>query len=113
MQDDHSGQIKKYKGYCEPKKYGQKAIFCTVPYEDNYTTLEYRQNGKFASNNGLKNDSVYETKKHFVRNETYLDKDLNVRCYHTYMKKDSKREQNLNKTYGKPVQTRKHGRVWH
>lgn len=113
MQDDHSGKIKKYSGYCEPSKYGQKLIFCTVPYEDNHTTLEYRQKGQFASNRGLKTDSVYETKKHFVRNETYLDKDLNVHCYHTYMKKNPKREQDLNKFYGKPVQTKKHGRVWH
>lgn len=112
MQNDYTGEIKKYKGYCEPSKYGQKIIFCATPYEDNHTTLEYRQKGKFASNNGLKNYSVYETNKHFVRSEIYLDKDLNNRVFHTYIKKTPKVENLLNKEFGKPIKTKNHNRVW-
>lgn len=112
MQDDFTGKIKKYKGYCEPNKYGQKVVFCATPYEDNYTTLGYRQKGKFTSNKNKKSYSVYETKKHFVRNEHYLDKDLNNRLYHTYMKKNKSNEDKLYKEFGQPVKTKKYNRVW-
>jgi len=112
MQNDYTGKIKKYKGYCEPEKYGEKIIFCATPYEDNYTTLEYRQKGRFASGKNLKNFSVYETKKHFVTNEHYLDKDLNNHLFHTYKKKTKKNETYLNLVFGKPIKTKKYGRVW-
>lgn len=112
MQDDYTGKIKKYPGYCEPSKYGEKIIFCCTPYEDNYTTLEYRQKGRFASGRDLKNSSVYETQKHFVRNENFLDKDLNNRLYHSYMKKTLKNENKLYKEFGKPIKTKKYNRFW-
>ena len=112
MQNDTTGKIKKYYGYCEPSKYGQKVVFCATPYEDNYTTLQYRQKGRFASNKNLKNSSVYETKKHFVRNEHFLDKDLNNRLYHSYMKKTVSNENKLNKEFGSPKKTKKYNRFW-
>lgn len=57
--------------------------------------------------------SVYETKKHFVKNEVVLDEDLNYHVKHTYRKKSQRLENKLNKKLGKPTLTKKHGRVWH
>lgn len=111
MQNDKTGKIKKYKGKCIILGNGQKIIHSKIPSEENNTTLMYHQNSNFLSEPLVY--SVYETKKHFVKNEAFLDKDLNHHLLHTYKKKSKTLENNLNKEFGKPTLTKKHGRVWH
>ena len=110
VQNDRTGKIEKYKGNVKTLSNGGKLISGSFPSTDTHTFLQYRQKGKFISS--ATNYSIYETKKSFVKNEHYLDKDLNDRLYHTYKPKTKKAENEIVTKFQDPVVTKKHGRVF-
>lgn len=109
-QNDRTGKIEKYKGNVKTLSNGGKLISGCLPSTDTHTFLQYRQRGKFISS--ATDYSIYETKKSFVKNEHYLDKDLNNRLYHTYKPKTKKAENEIVTKFQDPVVTKKHGRVF-
>lgn len=72
----------------------------------------FKKKKKEAFIGNVTNYSVYETPKHFVKNEIVYQNGSH-KIKHTYRKKTKALENKLNKAFGKPTNTQKHGRVWH